>query len=170
MKRAISEVGVAGCLVPAMLVATPTALGIDGVDAAELSACSTFATAPTPPPCPTRSVGSMPGEVGVADRRLATSFAATSTPPGDTAEALPREVTTREMEEMPSVAELYFVSGSATTLGILLERVKEDGGVLRGVRRRDGLFTSGMLRAPHAPGHRPVSRTVTLMTPVGQNT
>ncbi len=136
-KRAISEVGVAGVLVPTTYAATSTALGLDGVGAAELFLRSASASAPTPPSRPTRSMGSILGVVGVADRPLATSFAATSTPPWDTAKALPKRVTAREWKAMPSVADVFTLSSSAATLDIVPKETRME----RGAREAGGRHT-----------------------------
>ncbi len=169
-RRAISEVGVAGFLMPSTWVATSTALGIDGVDAAELFLWSTSASAPTPPTRPTRDMGSIPGVVGVADRFMATGSATTPTPPWDTAEALPERVTAREREEMPSVADVFTFSGSAATLDIPLKRTWMDREERKEGGRHTRHFTSGLLRAPHPHARRTTSHTDTITAPVGQFT
>ncbi len=94
-RGAISFVVVAGLLLPPRYAMTSTELRVDGVDAADLPLCSTSASVPTPPSRPTRGAGSIHGVVGVADLLLAPRYATTSTPPGDTARALPTMVTPR---------------------------------------------------------------------------
>ncbi len=71
---------------------------------------------------------------------------------------------------MPSVAEVIIVSGSAATLDILLERMWMEGEMQEEGRRHTRHFTSGRLRAPHAPACMSVSHTMTVTAPFGQTT